>query len=94
MAGPRPRTKLELAEVGPGTPMGELLRRYWHPSAWPAMPASVPRKVRVLGEDLILFRDGRAARPGVPALRAPRHLAVLRQGGRARHPLLLPRLAV
>ena len=30
--GRPPSTYLrELTEVGPGTPMGELLRRYWHP---------------------------------------------------------------
>ena len=59
---PAPSHKKELTEVGPGTPMGELLRRYWHPIALSAEAGSRPRKVRVLGEDLILFRDkqGRA----------------------------------
>src|SRR5437773_557330 len=47
--------------VGPGTPAGELLRRYWHPVAVAqelsdAHPTSL---VRVLGEDLVLFRDKR-----------------------------------
>ena len=28
---PPPSYKKELTEVGPGTPMGELMRRYWHP---------------------------------------------------------------
>ncbi|MBI5279257.1 MAG: Rieske 2Fe-2S domain-containing protein [Burkholderiales bacterium] len=55
---PAPAHKRELAEVGPGTPMGELLRRYWHPVAMAADATTTPRKVRVLGEDLILFRDG------------------------------------
>jgi hypothetical protein len=51
-----------LTEVGAGTPMGELLRRYWHPIGLAADAGDTPRKVRVLGEDLILFRDksGRA----------------------------------
>ena len=49
----------ELTEVGAGTPMGELLRRYWHPVGLVADAGSTPRPVRVLGEDLILFRDGR-----------------------------------
>lgn len=48
----------ELAEVGAGTPMGELLRRYWHPVGLAGDAGATPRKVRVLGEDLILFRDG------------------------------------
>jgi phenylpropionate dioxygenase-like ring-hydroxylating dioxygenase large terminal subunit len=48
----------ELTEVGAATPMGELLRRYWHPIGLAGDAGSVPRPVRVLGEDLILFRDG------------------------------------
>src|SRR5258707_13266304 len=50
-------TRTELTAVGRGTPMGELLRRYWHPVGLVADATDVPRKVRVLGEDLILFRD-------------------------------------
>ena len=49
-----------LTRVGPGTPMGELLRRYWTPallvSELPA-PDSDPVRVRLLGEDLVAFRD-------------------------------------
>ena len=54
----------ELTEVGAGTPMGELLRRYWHPVGLAADAGATPRQVRVLGEDLILFRDGQG-RPGL-----------------------------
>ena len=61
---PAPTYRAELAEVGPGTPMGELLRRYWHPIGLVADATTTPRKLRVLGEDLILFRDG-AGRPGL-----------------------------
>ncbi len=53
-----------LTEVGPGKPMGELLRRYWHPIGLAADASGTPRQVRVLGEDLILFRDG-TGRPGL-----------------------------
>lgn len=57
--GMAPPTYLsELTEVGPGTPMGELLRRYWHPIGIAADATDTPCKVRALGEDLILFRDG------------------------------------
>ena len=57
--GRPPSTYLrELTEVGPGTPMGELLRRYWHPVGLVADAGATPREVRILGEDLILFRDG------------------------------------
>ncbi|RZJ24953.1 MAG: aromatic ring-hydroxylating dioxygenase subunit alpha [Haliea sp.] len=61
---PAPSHKSELAEVGPGTPMGELLRRYWHPVGVLADATDTPRKVRVLGENLVLFRDG-TGQPGL-----------------------------
>lgn len=59
---PPPKHLAELTEVGRGTPMGELLRRYWHPVGLCGDASRTPRRVRVLGEDLILFRDhsGRA----------------------------------
>ena len=60
-----PRRHLdELVRVGRGTPMGELLRRYWHPVGTSADAIATPRRVRMLGEELILFRDG-AGRPGL-----------------------------
>ncbi|MPZ15402.1 MAG: Rieske 2Fe-2S domain-containing protein [Chloroflexi bacterium] len=49
-----------LTRVGPGTPMGQLLRHYWIPvvlSEELAGPDGAPMRVRLLGEDLILFRD-------------------------------------
>jgi phthalate 4,5-dioxygenase len=49
-----------LTRVGPGTPMGGLLRRYWIPaclSAQVAEPDGPPARVRLLGEDLVAFRD-------------------------------------
>ena len=54
----------ELTEVAPGTPMGELTRRYWQPLGLSRWATALPRKVRALGEDLILFRD-RAGQPGL-----------------------------
>ena len=58
-----------LTKVGPGSPMGELLRRYSHPDR-PRRRCrrEQPRPVRVLREDLILFRD----RQGQPRLVVPR----------------------
>ena len=45
-------------QVGPGTPMGRLMRWYWHPIAAATQLDENPVKaVRVLGEDLVLFRD-------------------------------------
>ncbi len=61
---PAPTHHRELTDVGAGTPMGELLRRYWHPIGLAADASATPRQVRVLGEDLILFRDGQG-RPGL-----------------------------
>src|SRR5581483_10407952 len=47
-----------LSRVGPGTPVGTLLRRYWHPVAPTADLDQDPvRPVRLLGEDLVLYRD-------------------------------------
>ncbi|MCH8974410.1 MAG: Rieske 2Fe-2S domain-containing protein, partial [Chloroflexi bacterium] len=47
-----------LTQVGPGTPMGELMRRYWHPIAASAELDERPTKeVRLLGEDLVLYKD-------------------------------------
>ena len=60
---PKPSYDAMLVEVGHGTPGGEMLRRYWHPLAVTADVTTRPQKVRVLGEDLILFRDG-DGRPG------------------------------
>jgi phenylpropionate dioxygenase-like ring-hydroxylating dioxygenase large terminal subunit len=53
-----------LTRIGPGTPMGELMRRYWVPAAFShqvATPDSPPIRVRLMCEDLVLFRatDGR-----------------------------------
>jgi nitrite reductase/ring-hydroxylating ferredoxin subunit len=61
---PPPSYDAELTEVRRGAPMGELLRRYWHPIGLAADASATPRQVRALGEDLILFRDG-AGRPGL-----------------------------
>jgi len=48
-----------ITRVGPGTPAGELLRRYWLPVSVAAeLTEEHPTKfVRILGEDLVLFRD-------------------------------------
>ncbi|MSP51612.1 MAG: aromatic ring-hydroxylating dioxygenase subunit alpha [Alphaproteobacteria bacterium] len=47
----------ELTRVGPGTPAGEYLRRYWHPVAMTSELGTAPLPLRILGEDLVLFRD-------------------------------------
>jgi len=47
-----------ITAVGPGTPGGEYLRRYWHPFLLASELADLPVPVRLLGEDLVAFRDG------------------------------------
>ena len=58
-----------LTQTGPRTPSGELLRRYWQPVALleELPPKGAPLKVRILGEDLVLFRDDQG-RPGLLGL--------------------------
>ncbi len=58
-----------LTQTGPGTPCGELLRRYWQPVALEEeLPRDgAPLRVKILGEDLVLFRDDQG-RPGLLGL--------------------------
>jgi phthalate 4,5-dioxygenase oxygenase subunit len=49
-----------LTRVGPGTLMGELLRCYWTPACLTAEipdPGGAPARVRLLGENLVVYRD-------------------------------------
>ena len=47
-----------LTRVGRGTPMGDLLRRYWHPIGGASELVDNPIKaVRLMGEDLVLYQD-------------------------------------
>jgi phenylpropionate dioxygenase-like ring-hydroxylating dioxygenase large terminal subunit len=61
---PPQTSEAALTQVGPGTPMGELMRRYWQPVLASRNVTTRPREVRILGEDLIVFRDGEG-RPGL-----------------------------
>ncbi len=51
-----------LCRVGPGTPMGDMLREYWFP-AIPSFelpgPDCAPKRIRLLGENLVAFRDSK-----------------------------------
>jgi 5,5'-dehydrodivanillate O-demethylase len=49
-------------QVARGTPMGELLRRYWHPVGCTDTVTKKPQRVKVLGEELVLFR-GESGKP-------------------------------
>lgn len=52
------REDAELTRVGPGTVCGEYLRRFWQPVGLSAQLRDLPTRIRVMGEDLVLFRDG------------------------------------
>ena len=57
----RPADDEELTRVGPGTPCGEYLRCFWQPITLTSDLGELPRRVRILGEDLVVFRDKRGA---------------------------------
>lgn len=46
-----------LTQVGPGTPMGEFMRRFWQPVCLSEELTDLPKAIRILGEDLVAFRD-------------------------------------
>jgi phenylpropionate dioxygenase-like ring-hydroxylating dioxygenase large terminal subunit len=84
----KPEDNELLCRVGPGTPMGELFRRFWLPAFIPselAEPDGEPIAFRLLGEDLVAFRDTEG-RIGVldaycPHRRAPLHFGRNEQCG-------------
>ena len=83
-----------LTEVGPGTPMGDYLRRYWMPIGGASeLDANPIKAIRLLGEDLVLYKD-LGGRYGLrrPALSASARRPLLRHGRGDRHPLQLSRL--
>lgn len=69
-----------MTQVGRGTPCGELMRRYWHPiAAEQEIDEHSTKKVRLLGEDLVLFRD-RQGRLGLIQERCPHRGASFEYG--------------
>ncbi|MEM9682971.1 MAG: Rieske 2Fe-2S domain-containing protein [Pseudomonadota bacterium] len=56
--GVRPVENTMLTHVEFGSPMGELMRRYWQPITLSEELTDLPQSVRILGEDLVVFRDG------------------------------------
>jgi phthalate 4,5-dioxygenase oxygenase subunit len=67
-----------LTQVGPGTPMGELMRQYWIPAAISTEVTSdgEPLRLKLLGEQLIAFRDS-SGRVGIMDHRCPHRCASL-----------------
>ena len=52
-----PPEDAELTHVGPGTPCGEYMRRFWWPVCLSEQVSDLPHAIRILGEDLVAFRD-------------------------------------
>lgn len=46
-----------LTHTGPGTVLGEYMRRFWQPVAMSDQLGKVPLKLKIMGEDLVAFRD-------------------------------------
>ena len=93
-----PEENEKLTRVVGDTPMGNLLRRYWQPFALSEdlpQPGSDPLRVRMLGEDLMAFRDTNG-KVGLTSRRCPHRAggSLLRPQRRGRHPVHLPRLEV
>jgi 5,5'-dehydrodivanillate O-demethylase len=79
-----------LTRVGPGTPGGNLLRRYWQPiAALPELSGRWTKRVRLLGEDLVLFKD-REGRFGLVEEFCPHRRASLGYGLPTRDGLRCP----
>lgn len=74
-----PRENELITHVGPGTPMGDLYRRFWLPvlvaDELPE-PDCVPVRLTVLGERLVAFKDSNG-RIGILDERCPHRLATL-----------------
>lgn len=88
-----------ITQVGPQTPLGRLMRRYWLPvcmSSQLSKPDGDPVRVRLLGENFVAFRDRRRRRraarrilhaparvPGVGARRGRRNAVSITAGNSA-----------
>src|SRR5580765_7285583 len=69
-----------LTRVGPGTPMGKLLRHYWHPVAVvDELRDRWTKRVKLLGEELVLFKD-RGGRFGLIGESCPHRRASMAYG--------------
>ena len=51
-----PKSDETISQTDPGTSCGEYLRRYWHPVALNSEVSTTPLQIRILGEDLVIFK--------------------------------------
>ena len=74
-----PEEDVELSHVGPDTPCGEYLRRFWQPICFSDELKDLPQRVKILGEELVVFRDRRGI-VGLLELHCPHRGASLEYG--------------
>lgn len=79
-----PQPDAILTRVGPNTPCGEYLRRYWHPVAIAADIGEQPKLIKALGEELVLFRD-KSGQIGLVHKHCPHRRASLEYGHCEQH---------
>jgi phenylpropionate dioxygenase-like ring-hydroxylating dioxygenase large terminal subunit len=79
MEGAERVTDGDIVRVAAGTLGGEWLRRYWLAVGLAAELRDIPQAIRVLGEDLVLFRDGEG-RPGLVGAHCPHRGTSLEYG--------------
>lgn len=72
-------TVANIPHIGPDTPAGQWFRRYWLVAGTSSDLCDIPQAVRVLGEDLVLFR-GANGEPGLLGLHCPHRGASLEYG--------------
>ena len=71
----------EFVQTGPGTPLGALLRRYWQPVLVSReLPVGKARPIRIMGEDLTVYR-GESGKPYIVARLCPHRLTLLYDWG-------------
>ena len=54
-----PKIDEGLARTDAATPCGEYLRRYWHPVSLTSEVSETPKEIRILGEDLVIFKTSK-----------------------------------
>jgi nitrite reductase/ring-hydroxylating ferredoxin subunit len=65
-----PEDDKELTRVGPGTPAGDYLRRFWQPVAYARLLKDLPTALKIMDEELVLFRD-KSGRVGLVEAHCP-----------------------
>ena len=74
-----PEPDEELARIGPGTPCGEYMRRFWNPVLLAEDLKDLPVAVKIMDEELVVFRD-KSGRVGVMELHCPHRGTSLEYG--------------